>query len=76
MSNSLAIPGRPHALAALWRGMLGSWRHALARAQVESPIDEPTLRDLGLSRSELPSFRAEADGLVAQTRLRVVQRPW
>jgi hypothetical protein len=74
MSNSVALARHPHPLAARWREMVGAWRAASARAQAEPAIDDQTLRDLGLSRSELPSFRAEAGGLVAQTRLRVALR--
>ncbi|MCW5636122.1 MAG: hypothetical protein KIT17_22490 [Rubrivivax sp.] len=62
----------PNALARLWRDLVGSWRWALARAH-EPAIDAATLRDLGMSRSELASFEAEARGDVEATRLRVLR---
>jgi uncharacterized protein YjiS (DUF1127 family) len=52
------------ALAALWR---------CARTRHE-PLDDATLRDLGIARSELPSFGAEAEGSVDITRLRLASR--
>lgn len=66
-------PTRPGALAALWRDLIGSWRSAIARSR-EPELDEATLRDLGISRSELASFGAEADGRVQATRLRILQQ--
>jgi hypothetical protein len=62
----------PGPLAALWRDLAGSWRHAWAQARVEA-IDEATLRDLGVARCELESFRAETEGRAAHTRLRVAR---
>jgi hypothetical protein len=38
------------------------------------PIDAATLRDLGLHRCELASYRAEAEGRVEATRLRVLRQ--
>jgi uncharacterized protein YjiS (DUF1127 family) len=61
---------RPGPLAALWRDLVGSWRHTLMQARQE-PIDEATLRDLGLARCEIESLRAEAEGRARRTRLRV-----
>jgi len=37
-------------------------------------LDASTLRDLGVDRSELPSYRVESDGRAAHTRLRVAPR--
>jgi uncharacterized protein YjiS (DUF1127 family) len=37
-------------------------------------LDASTLRDLGVDRSELPSYRVESDGRAARTRLRVAPR--
>jgi hypothetical protein len=74
MSTILAFPRAPRRdrrWAALWNDLVRSWRHALDGATHES-IDDATLRDLGISRSELGSFRAEADGHVPATRLRIV----
>jgi hypothetical protein len=51
-----AILGRPSRLASL-------------RRELEA-LDGPALRDLGLCRSELASFQAEAQGLAPSTRLR------
>jgi hypothetical protein len=68
-------PGWRRALVALGRDLAGAWRHALARrhdAGIDRDIDDATLRDLGISRSELSSFRAEAEGRVERTRLRVL----
>lgn len=59
-------------LGALWRAFVGACRHALARRHaLDIDIDGTTLRDLGISRSELSSFRAEAEGRAERTRLRV-----
>lgn len=60
----------PGPLAALWRDLARTWRHTLAQARQE-PIDEATLRDLGLARCELDSVGAEAEGRASRTRLRV-----
>lgn len=57
--------------AALWHDIVGSWRYALARAAPQR-IDPATLRDLGLHRSELGSYRAELDGRAEATRCRVI----
>lgn len=47
-------------------------RQALAPRPHET-IDEATLRDLGMSRSELGSYAAEASGRAEMTRLRVLR---
>jgi hypothetical protein len=60
----------PGPLTALWRDLVRSWRHTLAQARQE-PIDDATLRDLGVARCEFDSFRAEAEGFTSLTRLRV-----
>ena len=67
-----SAPPRPEPgpLAAWWRDLVRSWRHTLTHAR-QPAIDEATLRDLGVARSELDSFRAEAEGLASSTRLRV-----
>jgi len=64
-------------LAAFWRDLLATWRLAAARRAAlaaESPpwLDDRALRDLGLSRAELSSFRAESLGIAEPTRHRVV----
>jgi uncharacterized protein YjiS (DUF1127 family) len=66
-------PARRPAWSALWRDIVGAWRGAIARRE-SAAIDDATLRDLGIARSELSSFRAETDGLAAPTRLRVVRQ--
>jgi hypothetical protein len=62
--DALAAIG--HALAAFIRDAFGPDRHAA--------LDDATLRDLGISRSELASFRAEAEGRAPVTRRRVARR--
>ena len=57
--------------AALRHDIVGAWRYALARNTSER-IDDATLRDIGLDRSELGSYHAELDGRAAVTRRRVV----
>ena len=82
MSNSLHLPhrgdvrstSRPGALAGLWRDLVRSWRQAFTPAH-HQPIDDATLRDLGMSRSELASYAAEASGRVELTRVRVIAAP-
>lgn len=75
----------PRSLAAAQRGRLAAlrerlnswmarWRERHAAVELES-LDERSLRDLGFTRSELASVRAEAEGRVEATRLRVLQDP-
>jgi uncharacterized protein YjiS (DUF1127 family) len=52
-----------------WRARRQARRHALAL----EALDERTLHDLGFTLGELASVRAEAEGLVEATRLRVLQ---
>jgi uncharacterized protein YjiS (DUF1127 family) len=61
-------------VAALWRDVVGSWRSAIAASRIE-PLDAATLRDLGITRCEIDSIRAEADGLAPLTRRRVMHAP-
>ncbi|HEU5296547.1 MAG TPA: hypothetical protein VFU71_17335 [Burkholderiaceae bacterium] len=56
---------------ALWDDLIGAWRLAIARQP--DALDDAALRDLGISRSELQSYIAEADGLVESTRRRVIE---
>jgi uncharacterized protein YjiS (DUF1127 family) len=46
-----------------------AWRYACARRDFEQ-LDESSLRDLGLSASDLPSYWAEWQGDAERTRLR------
>jgi len=59
------------AWAALRHDLAGSWRYAIVR-DAQPCIDDATLRDLGLHRSELASYRAEVDGHAPATRRRVI----
>ena len=56
---------------ALWLDLVGAWRVAIARRPEE--LDDATLRDLGLSRTELKSYLAEVDGRAEPTRRRVLE---
>ncbi len=61
-----AVQPMAHTLAEFWYRMR-------VRAHAE-PLDDATLRDLGIGRSELPSFGAEAEGSsVELTRLRIAK---
>lgn len=89
MSDTVTLPRRAAAaararfadtLAALARDLIGAWRLALARSgerrrnrSEHEWIDTRTLRDLGIGRAELSSFRAEALGLAEPSRLRVLR---
>lgn len=63
--------------SALVLALVGAFRSARARRRCMDldELDELTLRDLGISRSELSSFRAEVNGLAEKTRLRVLGPP-
>ena len=60
-------------LAALWQGLAGACRASLVRDRMPW-IDDATLRDLGISRSELSSCQAEADGRTERTRRRLLEQ--
>jgi hypothetical protein len=47
-----------------------SWRHAAARREFNL-LDDATLRDLGMRRSEYDSYWAESHGMADHTRKRV-----
>jgi len=50
-------------------------RRRLARAQAEiDGLDDATLRDIGMRRSEAASYWAESERLAEQTRRRLLQR--
>lgn len=80
MSNSIrsrlpmVIPelGRRAGAAAqsVFRELAESWRYAAARREFNA-IDDATLRDLGMRRSEHASYWAETHGLAERTRKRV-----
>ena len=59
------------ALSALRR----RWRPRAADDAALRGLDAATLRDLGLSRSELESVACEAEGAVEPTRRRIARRP-
>jgi uncharacterized protein YjiS (DUF1127 family) len=50
--------------------LAGIWRYAAARRQMAS-MDDRTLRDLGVHRSELGSYFAESERRASATRRRV-----
>ena len=52
------------------RELAGAWRYAVARRQMAS-MDDRTLRDLGVHRSELGSYFAESQQWADTTRQRV-----
>ena len=80
-SHSTRLPGTglhaastyPASLTALGHALATAFRNALAGDR-EPALDDATLRDLGLSRSELPSYRAEAEGHVEATRRRILDQ--
>jgi uncharacterized protein YjiS (DUF1127 family) len=61
------------ALRAIWRELAGAWRYAAARREFNR-VDENTLRDLGISRSEFDSYWAETHGMAERTRVRVMRQ--
>ena len=61
----------PAALTALGHALATAFRRAFLAGR-QPGLDDATLRDLGLSRSELSSFDAEAEGRVEVTRRRIV----
>ncbi|WP_298829194.1 hypothetical protein [uncultured Piscinibacter sp.] len=72
-STAITAPGRRLArLRDRVRAWLARGRERSATVALES-LDERSLRDIGLARSELGSVRAELEGRVEATRLRVLQ---
>ncbi|HMA07583.1 MAG TPA: DUF1127 domain-containing protein [Ramlibacter sp.] len=61
------------ALRALWHRAAAARRYAAARREF-ARLDDPTLRDLGISRSEFDSYWAESVGLAERSRVRVMQQ--
>jgi uncharacterized protein YjiS (DUF1127 family) len=57
--------------AGWWQRLQSAWQR-WADATATEELDAQTLRDIGLTRSELPSYRAEVDGLVEATRVRAI----
>lgn len=68
-----AVSPYPASLTALGHALATAFRNALVGGR-EPALDDATLRDLGLSRSELPSYQAEAEGRVEATRRRIVNQ--
>jgi len=72
-----AIPQLGRRASAAARSVLhelaDAWRHAAARREFEA-LDDATLRDLGMRRSEYDSYWAETHGLAEHTRKRVSGR--
>jgi hypothetical protein len=81
MNHTLVRPASPtrrapswlQPLSALGQGLAGACRASLARDRMPW-LDAAALRDLGISRSELPSFEAEADGRAERTRRRLLDQ--
>ncbi len=57
-------------LRSVFRELADSWRYAAARREFNS-LDDATLRDLGMRRSEYDSYWAETHGMAEHTRKRV-----
>lgn len=60
-------------LTGAWQSAFGAWRERQRWRALERrlpDLDEATLRDLGIGRSELLSYWAESQQLVEATRLR------
>ncbi|MDF2467526.1 MAG: hypothetical protein K0Q43_5761 [Ramlibacter sp.] len=57
----------PMPLRSVLRELADSWRYAAARREFNS-LDDATLRDLGMRRSEYDSYWAETHGMAERTR--------
>jgi hypothetical protein len=69
--------GTPHPSPTLWQCLSRAWNTVIVSgsdSHGDSPdaLSEHTLRDIGLTRSELGSYRAEVEGLVEATRTRAL----
>jgi uncharacterized protein YjiS (DUF1127 family) len=71
-SRTFAL-GIRDALRATFRDLAGAWRYASARREFNR-VDQDTLRDLGISRSEFDSYWAETHGMAEPTRVRVTRQ--
>jgi hypothetical protein len=60
------------ALRSMLEEFAGVWRYALARREFNR-VDDSTLRDLGMCRSEFDSYWAETHGRAERTRVRVIR---
>jgi uncharacterized protein YjiS (DUF1127 family) len=70
---SAALAGLREVLRGLFEGI--ARRRRLARNQAEiDGLDDDTLRDIGMHRSEAASYWAESERLAEQTRTRLLQR--
>jgi uncharacterized protein YjiS (DUF1127 family) len=66
------------AMSKPWRALAGAvthWRQQASRRAELASVDDRTLRDLGLDRSEWSSALAESSGMAEATRLRLAPRP-
>lgn len=71
-ATAAATPPVAPPVAPNWLARLrAAWQRVGAAAATDG-LDEQTLRDIGLTRSELPSYRAEVEGLVEATRVRAL----
>lgn len=59
------------ALRGWWQGLQAAW-HRWGEVHDIDTLDAALLRDIGLSRSELSSYRAEVAGEVEATRVRAI----
>lgn len=69
---------RPSAPANPWRTLaaaVAAWRQRARQRAEFASLDDRTLRDLGLDRSEQSSILAESAGVTEATRRRVTARP-
>lgn len=72
-ATAAATPPVAPPVAPNWLARLrAAWQRVGAAATTTDGLDEQTLRDIGLTRSELPSYRAEVEGLVEATRVRAL----
>ena len=71
--SARGLAGLREVLRSLFEGV--ARRRRLARDQAEiDGLDDATLRDIGMHRSEAASYWAESERLAEQTRMRLLQR--
>jgi len=70
---STGLAGLREALRSLFEGIARRRRMARHQAAIDA-LDDDTLRDIGMHRSEAASYWAESERLAEQTRTRLLQR--
>lgn len=73
---TLRLPPRagiPHPSPTLWQRLSQAWNAVIVHEGTDT-LSEHTLRDIGLTRSELGSYQAEVEGLVEATRVRALMQ--